>query len=482
MWCCVSIIRCGLLSLLLSWTSVLYAAEIGEINAREAELIDHIQSLQERVEDLERRLDGQPYADTDAALEARIEAVESSIITQATPAGNDFRAYWSDGLRFETMDEQVRLRIGGRIHNDWYWFDESRDLHRSLGNIDDGVLFRRARLYMSGEVGEHLRFTAQYDFAGGDADFRDVYMELAELPGVGNIRIGQFKEPFGMEELISSNNIPFIERSQPTSVFAPSRSTGVMVHNRFLEDRLAGFVGVFRDSNDYGNHARDGKYTVAARVTGLPWYAEEGRQLLHLGLAYSYRKLDGEYRVNVRPEARLTPRFLDTGLIAADKEQRLGLEAAGVYGPFSLQAEYMMSEVDTDFLGKREMDGWYVLGSWVMTGENRSYSRAAGTFGGIKPRNNFKLSGEDRGLGALELALRYSELDLNDGGHRGIQGGSEDTITLGLNWYLNPNARIMFNYMHTQVDRDFYYSANNWVFRARGLSLNAFSTRFQVNF
>lgn len=460
--------------------SGLMMVQAQEVTPREEELLKTLQTLQERVEALEERLESAP--EEESPMEARMEKVESTLAQEQEESANDFRVYWKDGLRLETQDQDVQLRIGGRIHNDWYWFDESRNLDRAFTNVDDGVLFRRARLYMSGEVGAHLKFKAQYDFAGGDADFKDVYMELTDMPGVGNIRLGQFKAPFGLEELTSSNNITFIERSQPTGVFAASRETGMMLHNAFLNDRMTGALGVFRDSNAYGNHARDGQYNIAGRVTGLPWYADEGRQLMHLGIAYNYRKLDGEYRVNVRPSARLTPRFLDTGLIFADNEQRLGLEAAGLYGPFSLQGEYMMSEVDTTFLGNRTVDGWYLSGSWVMTGENRSYKTSSGVFGSVKPRNNFKLRGEDRGFGAWELALRYAELDLNDGGRRGIQGGSEDTLTVGLNWYLNPNARIMFNYMHTSVDRDFYYSANDWVFRAKGLDLNAFSTRFQVNF
>ena len=461
-------------------TSLVGSAGAQELSPREEELILMIQELKERVEDLEQRLETTPTVDP--VITERIDKIETSLADKREKAANDFRVYWSDGLRFETEDKNVRLRIGGRIHNDWYWFDESRDLKRTLGNVDDGVIFRRARLYMSGEVGEHLRFQAQYDFADGDADFRDVYMELANLPVAGNLRFGQFKEPFGLEELMSSNNITFIERAQPTSVFAPSRKTGVMLHNAFLDNRITGAVGVFRDTNDYGNRARDGKYNVAARVTGLPWYEDGGKQLVHLGIAYLYRNLDGEFRVNVRPEAQLTPRFLDTGLILADNEHRLGLEAAALYGPFSIQGEYMMSRVDTEFLGNRTIDGWYVAGSWVMTGESRSYSTSSGTFGTVKPKNNFKLTGENQGFGAWELALRYSELDLNDGGRNGIRGGAEDTLTLGLNWYLNPNARIMFNYMHTSVDRDFYYSANNWVYRAKGFDMNSFSTRFQVNF
>jgi phosphate-selective porin OprO/OprP len=51
----------------------------------------------------------------------------------------------------------------------------------------------------------------------------------------------------------------------------------------------------------------------------------------------------------------------------------------------------------------------------------------------------------------MEIALRYSTLDLNDGAV--VQGGELDDITLGFNWYFNPNMRLMFNYVHGSFER-----------------------------
>ena len=150
--------------------------------------------------------------------------------------------------------------------------------------MSDGDTFRRARLYVSGQIQERYDFKMQYDFAGGDADFKDVYFGIKGVPALGNVRVGQFKEPFSLEEQMSSNNITSIERANVNRL-SPSRSAGVMFYNNYADQRVTGAVGIFRGADDsYGNYKGDG-YAATARVTGLPYKNDDGSQLLHLGLA-----------------------------------------------------------------------------------------------------------------------------------------------------------------------------------------------------
>jgi phosphate-selective porin OprO/OprP len=95
-----------------------------------------------------------------------------------------------------------------------------------------------------------------------------------------------------------------------------------------------------------------------------------------------------------------------------------------------------------------DFSGFYVYGSYFITGENRSYKTANGTFSRVKPKSNFKW-GES--LGAIELLARYSELDLSD---EAVNAGRLDTMTLGVNWYLNPNTRVMLNYVKADPTLD----------------------------
>ena len=86
--------------------------------------------------------------------------------------------------------------------------------------------------------------------------------------------------------------------------------------------------------------------------------------------------------------------------------------------------------------------------SYLLTGESRPYDRASGVFKGVRP---FKNVGENGGLGAWEVAARYSFLNLNQGELPASARDVQD-FTFGLNWHLCPNARVMWNYVHSWVD------------------------------
>jgi len=395
------------------------------------------------------------------ALEASVKRLETKI--EAPQGSSDFRVYWKDGLHFESADKMFTGKFGGRIHLDSAWMSGDDGINAGPGKMVDGVEFRRARLYVSGMLYERIEYKAQYDFAGGDADFKDVYLGVTKIPVVGNLRAGQFKEPFGLEELTSSNYITFLERSL-TETFVPSRNTGIMLHNHELDEKLTWAIGVFKDTDSYGNRKSDGEGNVTARVTGLPYYEEDGEKLVHVGLAGSYRSPNGGMvQYEQRPEAHLAPVFVDTGAFAADHATLIGAELAGVMGPASLQAEYMWADVDTPGGGGNASFGaFYVMGSFFVTGEHRPYKRSNGTFSRVKPKHRF---GSDEGSGALEVALRYSQADLNDGP---INGGKLDDVTAAVNWYLNRNTRVMTNYIHSDLD-----TVGN---------ANSFLIRFQIDF
>ena len=86
----------------------------------------------------------------------------------------------------------------------------------------------------------------------------------------------------------------------------------------------------------------------------------------------------------------------------------------------------------------------------------------------MKPKRNFGL-GTDGGPGAWEVALRYSTLDLNYGWWP--RGGKQESITGALNWHLNPNAKVKFEYVRADVSHDLY-----------GGNADIFQTRIQFAF
>ena len=160
----------------------------------------------------------------------------------------------------------------------------------------------------------------------------------------------------------------------------------------------------------------------------------------------------------------MAPYFVDTGSFAADNAHLLGYETALVYGPLSLQGEFTQSFVNrSEGQGDVYFQGAYASMSYFLTGEHRNYKKSKGSFSRVKPRKNFSF--KRGGLGAWEIASRYSYLDLKDGD---ILGGIMSDVTLGINWYLNPNMRIMGNYVH--ANRNGVGSAD------------IFQTRLQVDF
>lgn len=423
--------------------------------------------------------------------EAEYESLKKKAEEETKQKETDYTVKWNNGINVERNDGAFKVKIGGRIHLDWGLVDPDSSLENNekLGAYGsnalkgDGIEFRRARLYIDGMLWERFPFKAQYDFAGGETAWKDVYLGMKEIPVVGELLVGQMHEPFSLEELTSSNYNPFIERSLPTGAFAPSRKSGIRASNAVLDKRMTWSAGLFYgDTDDDGDSNFDDVSNVdfTLRLTGLPIYQDKGRQLLHLGLGYSYQLRD-EGKTNLRyrnrPETHLTDvRLVDTGNFDADGANLINPELALVWGPLSLQGEYFWTGVDSKEGNDPSFQGAYLLGSWFITGENRTYSTSSGKFDRVKPNQNFM----DGGIGAWEVGLRWSWLDLND---KNIKGGEETNITFGLNWYLNPNYRILLNYTYADVQdrRPFKDGDGNLVDTEDG-NANIFAMRFQVDF
>jgi len=402
--------------------------------------------------------------DSSARLDELEESVRSleerlSKVREKPHEGDTLRAYWDEGLCFDSKDGAFRLKIGGRVQVDGAWFDQDSDLVTQLEaagsdepNWQDGFEIRKARLRLDGLLYEIVEFRVQYDFA--DSNLKDAYVGLSALP-FGSIRVGHFKEPFSLQRLTSSRHLTFMERGL-TAAFEAARNTGVMLHNHIMDDRLTYALGVFRDTDDFGSGSGDGKYNITGRLTGLPLYENDGRRLVHLGLGYSYRNPDEVVRLSMRPEANLIPDPLaDTDSFAADDVNILGVETALVCGPVSLQGEYVTAMVHSDSASDPDFFGYYIEASYFLTGEHRRYNTSSGVFDRIKPNRNFM--GKEGGPGAWQIAARYSHIDLEDGA---VNGGKLNTVTAALNWYLNPNTRVMLNYVFADADDRYNGEAN----------------------
>lgn len=338
-------------------------------------------------------------------------------------------------LAFDTAALEINPR--GRVHVDFAAHDEDNS------DLGDGFRARRARIGLSGKIDDAWSFQIEYDFAENGSSANDVYLRYTGF-AAGNITVGHFKVPFGLEELTSSNNITLVERSLPTTTFAQSRRMGVG-YNTSGDSWTFALMG-FGQGQGSGVRSTTGDEGLGLGGRFTFTLVNSGNYLLHLGIAASTEAPEDkdvdQVRFRTRPESRPTNvRLVDTGNISdVNSINQLGLEAAWMSGPVSIQGEWMRSDASRGS-GQPDVDfsGWYVSGSWVLTGESRGYR--GGVFRGVTPR---------AGHGAWELTARYSNVGLDDGP---VTGGEEDNWTLGVNWYANSRVRLMANYINASTDR-----------------------------
>lgn len=404
-------------------------------------------------------------------LEERVQKLEEK-------AEKAWSVKWDNGFKVDSPDGNFKLKFGGRIQNDYTFIASQDQVIEDNFGYEDGTEFRRARLFVSGTVYDKIIFKAQYDFAGGDADFKDVWLGFE---GEGyEVKIGHYKEPFSLGELTSSKYTAFLERALP-NVFSPSRNTGISVWGS--NDRMSWGVGYFYDANDFGISVDEDATNLTGRFVYRPLFEDGGERLLHIGLSYTDKDTFGlgedGFRIRSRAEFHdASNRIIDTGHMSADGESIADLELGLVLGSFWASGEYFDASVDrfngpglgggTTDLG---FDGYYVQAGYYLTGEHRRYNTGEGAWDRQKPKHNLG----DGGSGAWEVAARYSELSLSD---KDVAGGDANAFTVAVNWYPTPNTRFMLNYVMTDREEGIFVPAED---RIEG-SVDAVLVRAQIDF
>ena len=374
--------------------------------------------------------------------------------------------------------------VSGVFQADGVVFDQSernrlRAADGGVGPIENGADFRRARIGVRSAVYNNMNAFMQMDFAfPGRPTFTDVWVEWTDLPVLGTVRVGQWKQPFSLEVVSSFRYTTFMERSSLFQAFTPFRHIGVGFYNH-AEDLMSTWAASYlRTGQDqFGDSlSTRGGNGFAGRLTSLLWYDEpEGRSYLHVGGAYflntpplhaiAFRSIPeifvGQNRSNAADVGTAgfavpflfdgTPFFVNTGLILdVEHVHTFGLEWLWVHGPLSVQAEWMSASVDQAVDQTATLDGAYLQVGWFLTGEHRPYDRVNGAIDRVKPFEDFFLVRTDHGLahgmGAWEVAARISHIDLDSGN---ISGGKMDNLTFGINWYCNPYCKVVFNYIHS---------------------------------
>ncbi|HRN61533.1 MAG TPA: porin [Luteimonas sp.] len=429
------------------------------------------EQIAERLRIVERRLGIAPDEGTArsdlAELDRRLRAIElglderdrqSALAVAAPPPpvekkpAPEIILAADKGASIRSADGSVQLKLGAVLQAD----------HRSFIDDDqrpqnDSFLWRRIRPTLEGSWGDLVGFRLTPEFAGDSASIVDAWIDLKFSPAA-TVRAGKLKGPISLERLQGASAIAFVERGFPTEL-APNRDLGVQLQGALAASKLNYVVGVYNgapDGRDSPTSNPDNDFEFAGRLFLEPWKGSEGALSgLGFGIAASAGDKHGagnSFLPRYRTPGQATF-FSYLATVAADGEHsRWSPQAYWYAGPVGVLGEYIRSKqavVDTASGSRAALDhsAWQLTGSWVLTGEKAGYR-------GVNPNRPFA---RDGGWGAFELVARYGELDLDDDAFplfaSSTASASEASAwTLGLNWYLSGNLKLVANYAQAGFD------------------------------
>ncbi len=449
-----------------------------------------------------------------AAIPAKAAVAPSDVVV--TMPGNRPTICTADNLNCVAITSRVHFDVGG--------YDYHPNTAATVPQrLDDGVNVRRARIGVIGKFFGDWDYALIYDFGGASDGFASTasvggatvgFLPGGALSGIENaylsytgfkpfggklaIEGGVMDLPYTMDEASSSNDIPFMERAASgitatniaagdfRSAFGARWYTDTFWAGAYVTGPTTGAIHSASSINPPGTTEQ---YGSIARVAGQIVSGKD--YSLHIGgdaewlIQPPHNLIAGTQTLTLsdRPEVRIDPTTLvSTGALpGVSGAQVYSAEAAGTYGPLFFQGEYFWYNVDRSAfapLPSLKFQGGYAEAAYVLTGETRPYKSGSASYGGIVPANPFSLTGG--GWGAWEIAGRYSTIDLNDrlAFANGVAGGRQTIYTLALNWYVNGNVRLMFDYLHGNISKQ--VSPTN--FGDAGSRFDAFAMRTQVAF
>jgi phosphate-selective porin OprO/OprP len=352
--------------------------------------------------------------------------------------------------RIARVDIRLTLQVDGR------------DSEVPVGPDESRVSWARKRAGVAGVVAGLFGFQIEHDLGAG-GQWRDVYVNYQQFDAI-QVQAGKFKLPFSREQTTSPARIDFVYRSRAAETLAPGRDRGVMVHGRVIRNKLEYELGLFdHDGDNARRSGADRVYggrSVAARVTARPFRTvRSAARTLEVGAAAVWSDVS-EGLTSLKGETPFDREFYDPDLRVLGAQHRQGVEFRWRPGPFSVKSEYIrltterrnQSVEDTD-LSPLLADGWYVSGTWVLTGERK----AAGPENPRRPL--------PRGPGAIEAAVRFEGIGFSSGARESdddepssspradvVRGNRLRAMTLGVNWFPIRGVRVQFNAIHESLN------------------------------
>jgi len=445
-----------------------------------------ISAIQEQLDSFGKQL---------AEMKASQETASSDIATLKKPTGSTVVPKLSNGRpTFATADGNFTAGLKAVVMFDAASYMQKNNLPSTVvgRDLNDGTNFRRARFGIDGTLFKDFGYTLLYEFGGSGAEeagrIQEAYFQYTGLKPA-RIRLGAFEPNVGLAAATSTSGMPLMERPAIAEI---ARNVAAGDARSALQVSAAGifgegdtgissrwFVSTAVTGNSVGvSNAGGGggeQQAWVGRVALAPFAASGWNAHIGANMQYVFHPADAlgpvatgnRYPVQLRdrPELRVDgTRLIDTGAIDTNHVTVYGGEAAFGYKSFLVEGEYFKIDLErrqsgTTVLSDPDFDGWYVQGSWVITGEPRTYNGGEARYDAPKPAFNFNPSAGT--WGAWEVAARYStvNLDYRSGVANaatptgGVRGGEQKIWSVGVNWYMNPTIRMMFNYLNVDVDR-----------------------------
>ena len=367
-------------------------------------------------------------------------------------------------------------------------------------DLSSGSNFRRARIGLSGRLFNVWDYYFLYDFGGSGVESSTISSAYVQYNGLGPIaiRVGAFPPAAGLEDSEGAADTLFLEKSSAVEITRGIAGADGRSAIAAIVARPEYFASVaFTGSKVGASGAFDEQEAMLGRFAYSPWNDDESTAVIGVNGSYVFKTADvapgpGSASTGVNfqnsPELRVDDTsasgsalsLVSSGNIDASSAYHWGVDGAANWDNLYAEGGYFGFGADRRNGSNPDFSGWYAQASWVLTGERRRYDASSVAFKAPKAAN--PVNGDLGGYGAVEIAARYSSVDLN---YRaglagaptpagGIRGGEQNIWTIGINWYLNDALSLMFDYQNADIDR------LNGAGLAIGQRLQAVSFRLQT--
>jgi phosphate-selective porin len=379
----------------------------------------------------------QTAAVPDSKFKGKVTDDGKTYVEKAVPQGEKPPIY------VQQRGSEIKLVLGGFIQVNF----EDSDAFAFNGNfgesaIKDRFRLRRARVNLTGDFAEQFDFKVEGDFGQNDGTNNnrtafsgtDIWLNWHQFPGA-QIKIGQFKAPFGLDQLTPDTSLYTIERTLPTGAITPDRQIGAQLWGMPFtniwprqKDLLTYYAGIFNGNgknttvNDNNNFMYVGRLesTLFKDVFGKGSFLKLGADVLN-SRDDKGTNISQSGNLLVNSDGSLSPFVLP----GADERTAWSVDAWVKLGPFDLIGEYLQEHVNgrtvngvppgfADFT----TDGYYVTAGYFLI-----------------PKK-------------LQAVVQWQDLNPGQKGDDGLY-----SILGGLNYYIHgDDLKVMVNYIHTWSD------------------------------